>query len=97
MLPPTFKRRATPAWSMARRLPSDSTTLATALTIPVNIHVPRDQQIGSERCHIQPAKRDRFGQALDAGSSQRSRRSSPADELGGDVSVDFVDQTTRKE
>src|ERR1700704_4260308 len=82
---------------MPRRLPSASTTLETALTIPVNIYVPRDQQIVAKPGRIELAKDDCFGQVLDAGAAEGTGRFAPSDEPRRDVSVNLVHQALREE
>src|ERR1700730_6012140 len=82
---------------MPTRLPSASTTFETALTIPVNIHIPRDQEIGAEPYRIQLAKWDRINQTLNTGASDGPRPLAPADESRRHVGVDFVYQPIRKE
>ena len=49
------------------RLPSALTTLATALTIPVNIYITREQQIVAKANIVKLAKVNGFGQVLDSG------------------------------
>src|SRR5665213_4072275 len=95
MLPPIFKCRAIDAWSMPMRLPSAWTTLETALTIPVNIHVSSYQEVGAEPGRIELAQSDSLGKVLDSGSPKRTRRFATPDETWRDIRVDLVHQAFR--
>src|SRR5712671_107233 len=81
---------------MPMRLPSASTTLATALTIPVNIHIPRNQYVAAQPDRIQLAQRNCLRQPLDACSSKWTGRVAAADQSRRHIRVHLVDQTLRE-
>src|SRR6266850_1098802 len=82
---------------MPIRLRSALTTLATALTIPVNIHVSREEQVVPKPDVIQVAELRGFGQAFHACSTQGSGGIPAADQTGRDVRVDLVHQAFGEE
>src|SRR5260370_5000061 len=72
-LEPTFRRRAAEACSMPSLFASASTTVPTPLTIPVNIHVPRDQYLVSKLRRVCLAQPDRIHKVQHAPAAHRSR------------------------
>src|SRR2546430_12231641 len=70
---PIFRCRVTAAWSMPTRPCLASTTLATALTIPVNTWVCADEDVISEAGEVDVAYRRGLVQMLDAVSARWPR------------------------
>src|SRR5207302_5381973 len=93
---PIFRRPAIAAWSIPTRPRSASTTLATALTIPVNIDVSADEEIIAETRHVEVPKGHRISQVLDSLAAEWAGRVAATDELRRDVGVDLVDQARRE-
>src|SRR5438309_1128953 len=79
-----------PAWSIPRRAASVTTTLATALTIPVNIHVPGQEDVIPEADHVEVGHAGGLGQRGEAFTAQRTGRLAPADEPGRNVRMHLV-------
>src|SRR6185312_1330090 len=77
---------------MARRPRSASTTLETALTIPVNIHVCRDHEVATEAGGLEVVELDRQTEALDARAADGARRAAAPDHDWGEEGVDLVHQ-----
>src|SRR3989442_7905646 len=70
---PIFRCRVTAAWSMPTRPCLASTTLATALTIPVNTWVCADEDVISEAGEIDVAYLSGIVSILHSVSPQRAR------------------------
>src|SRR4029077_85389 len=72
-----------------------STTVPTALPIPVNI--PADKYIVSEPGHVHVREACGFAQERDPLSADRARSLAAADQPGRDVGVDLVDEAFPEE
>src|SRR4029077_225863 len=77
---------------MAMRPRSRETTLATALTIPVNIHVPAEEDVIPERHDVGFVQPERVAHVLNTASTDRTRSPLATYQPGRDVGVDLVDQ-----
>src|SRR6267154_5483505 len=73
------------------------TTFATALTIPVNIHVSSEEQVVAKADVIEIAEVRGLSQVFHAVSAQGSGRVAAADQTGRDIGVDLVDEALCKE
>src|SRR5438445_11586307 len=77
---------------MPMRPRSASTTLVTALTIPVNIHVSTDQHIISESGEVDFAQANCVAQSFHALTANGTDCLTAADDHWGHVCVNLVDQ-----
>src|SRR5437879_5857854 len=94
---PIFRCRVTAAWSMPTRPCLASTTLATALTIPVNTWVCADEDVISEAGEVDVAYRSGIAQMLDAVSAEWPGGVFTPDKLRRYVRVNLVDQALGEE
>ena len=74
---------------------SVDTTFEVALTIPVNIHVPTDQEVAAEGFHLGVAELEGVGQVLDPMAADRAWRIAAADQDRRHIGVHLVDQPVR--
>src|SRR5258706_4976312 len=77
---------------MPMRPRSTKTTLETALTIPVNIHVSADQDVIPQRHDVGVAQAEGVAQAPDSLPADWTGDLGATDQPGRDVRVDLVDQ-----
>src|SRR6266566_1534336 len=82
---------------MPMRPRSASTTLETALTIPVNIHVSTDQHIISESGEVDFAQANRVAQSFHSLTANGTDCLTAADDHWGHVCVNLVDQALVEE
>src|SRR5258708_7922515 len=92
-LEPTFRRRAVGACSMPSLFASASTTMPTPLTIPVNIHVPRDQYLVAKLRCICLAQLDRIHKVQHALAAHRSGCVATPDHYRCDVGLNLIHET----
>src|SRR5579859_1788439 len=71
---------------------SAETTFEVALTIPVNIHVPTDQEVAAELLDLGVAELDDVGEVLDPLAADRARRVAAADQDRRHIRIHLVDQ-----
>src|SRR5260370_10194203 len=96
-LEPTFRRRAVGACSMPSLFASASTTVPTPLTIPVNIDVPRDQNLIAKHRRIRLAQLDRIHKVQHSSAAHRSRCVATPDHRRCDVDLNLVHETAVEE